>query len=60
MPKHQKETKWSWLKFDEDVDMLNKTIISSQKNIKETIPSEEEKEDLIIKEPTEEVTGNKV
>ena len=40
--------------------MLNKTIISSQKNIKETIPSEEEKEDLIIKEPTEEVTGNKV
>ena len=60
MPKHQKETKWSWLKFDEDVDMLNKTIISSQKNIKETILSEEEKEDLIIKEPTEEVTGNKV
>ena len=60
MPEHQKETKWSLLKIDEDVDVLNKTIISSQDNGKETIPSEEENEDLVIKEPTEDVTGNKV
>ena len=58
VPEHQKETKWSLLKID-DVDVLNKTIISNQNNVKETIPSKEEKEDLIIKEPTEEVTGNK-
>ena len=60
VPEHQKETKWSLLKIDEDVDVLNKTIISSQDNGKETIPSEEENEDLVIKEPTEDVTGNKV
>ena len=58
MPEYQKETKWSLLKIVEDV--LNKTIISSQNNVKETTLSEEEKEDLVIKEPTEEVTGNKV
>ena len=49
-PENQKETKLSQLKIDEDVDLLNKTINSS----------EEEKEDLVIKEPTEEVTGNKL
>ena len=59
-PENQKETKLSQLKIDEDVDALNKTIISSQNNITKTISSEEEKEDLVIKEPTEEVTGNKV
>ena len=58
VPEHQKETKWSLLKID--VDVSNKTIISSQNNVKENIPSEEEKEDLVIKEPTEEDTGNKV
>ena len=58
LPDRQKETKWSLLKIVEDV--LNKTIISSQNNVKETTLSEEEKEDLVIKEPTEEVTGNKV
>ena len=57
MPEYQKETKWSLLKIVEDV--LNKTIISSQNIVKETVSSEEEKEDLVIKEPTEEVTGNK-
>ena len=41
------------------MDVLNKTIISSQNIVKETVSSEEEKEDLVIKEPTEEVTGNK-
>ena len=40
--------------------MLNKTIISSKENGTEPIPSEEEKEQLVISEPTEEVTGNKV
>ena len=57
-PENQKEPKLSQLKIDEDVDALNKTIITSQNNITKT--SEEEKEDLVIKEPTEEVTGNKV
>ena len=60
VPEHQKETKWSLLKIGEDVDVLNKSIISSQNNVKETIPSEEVKEDPVVKEPTEEVTGNKV
>ena len=59
-PENQKEPKLSQLKIDEDVDALNKTIITSQNNITKTISSEEEKEDLVIKEPTEEVTGNKV
>ncbi len=40
--------------------MLNKTIISSKENGTEPIPSEEEKEQLVIKEPTEEVTGKTV
>ena len=40
------------------MDASNKTIISGQNNVKETIPHEEEKEDPVIKKPTEEVTGN--
>ena len=40
--------------------MLNKTIISSKNNSTEPILSEEEKEELVIKEPSEEVTGYKV
>ena len=59
-PECQKETKWFQLKINGDGDVLNKTIISSKENSTEPIPSEEEKEELVIKEPTEEVTGNKV
>ena len=59
-PECQKETKCFWLKINGNGDVLNKIIISSKENSTEPNPSEEEKEQLVIKEPTEEVTGNKV
>ena len=46
-PEHQKETKWSQLKIDEDV--LNKKNLSNQENATETVLSKVEKGDLVKK-----------
>ena len=45
------ENKWSCLKINEDGDVVNKTIVSIQEIITETINSKEEKEDLASEEP---------
>ena len=46
--------KWSCLKIDEGGDVVNKTIVSIQEIITETIISKGEKEDLASKEPNNE------
>ena len=48
------ENKWSFLKIDEDWDVVNKTIVSIQEIITETVISKGEKEDLASKEPNNE------
>ena len=48
------ENKWSCFKINEDGDMVNKTIVSIQEIITETIISKEEKEDLANKVPNNE------
>ena len=49
------------VKIDEDGDMVNKTIVSIQEIINETIISKQEKEDLANKEPNnEEGKGYKI
>ena len=53
--------KWSCLKIDEDGDVLNKTIVSIQDIITESITNKREKEDLANKESNnEEGKGTKV
>ena len=48
------DNKWSCLKIDEDGDVVNKTIVSIQEIITESITSKGEKEDLENKESNNE------